>query len=346
MAPSLIDSFHPMSELRKDPIVGHWVILAEDRAGRPYEFQSSLVHRSDQTCPFCEGHEEQTPPELVAFRAPGSPADGPGWRVRVVPNKFPALSLTENCQPQAEGLYQRMPGLGAHEVIIESPKHLVSTAALEVTQFADILSVYRQRLLVHKQDPRLACGMIFKNLGPAAGASLEHIHSQLIVTPMVPITVEKELSGSHEYHRRHGRCVYCDMIEQELKSAARIVIDQPEFIAFTPFASRFPFETWILPKIHGSHFENLEARQIDELAGIFKSVLAKTEAAVDRPAYNYIIHTAPFDTQALEHYHWHVEVMPSLIKPAGFEWGTGCYINPLSPEEAALRLRNITLPIT
>jgi UDPglucose--hexose-1-phosphate uridylyltransferase len=185
--------------------------------------------------------------------------------------------------------------------------------------------------------------MIFKNVGTAAGAALEHTHSQLIVTPIVPINVWEEMTGSLEFYSYRGRCVYCDMIQQELATERRIVLDSPGFVAFAPFASRFPFETWILPKAHSSHYENIQKNGIDELSGVMKQVIARIEAALDRPAYNYIIHTAPFDTQELRHYHWHIEIMPSLTKAAGFEWGTGFYINPVTPEAAAGFLREVEL---
>ena len=205
--------------------------------------------------------------------------------------------------------------------------------------------VYRDRLVDLKKDPRLVYGMIFKNVGAAAGASLEHTHSQLIVTPIVPINVWEEMTGSLEFYNYRGRCVYCDMIQQELATEKRIVLDTPGFVAFCPFASRFPFETWILPKNHSSHFENIQKNEVEELSGVMRQVIVKVEAALDQPAYNYIVHTAPFDTQELGHYHWHIEIMPSLTKTAGFEWGTGFYINPVPPEQAAAFLREVEVEL-
>jgi len=234
-----------------------------------------------------------------------------------------------------------MQGVGAHEVIIESPQHLLSTSELSEEQLREVFWVYRDRLVDLKKDPRLVYGMIFKNVGAAAGASLEHTHSQLIVTPIVPISVWEEMTGSLEFYNYRGRCVFCDMIQQELASEKRIVLDTPAFLALSPFASRFPFETWILPKIHSSHYENIQKNEVDELSGVMRQVIAKVESALDQPAYNYIIHTAPFDTQELGHYHWHIEIIPSLTKTAGFEWGTGFYINPVPPEQAAAFLREV-----
>jgi len=334
-----------MPDLRKDPIVGRWVIVAKSRAKRPHDFGAEETLRQGAFCPFCRGAEQHTPGEILAYREAGTQPDEPGWRVRVVPNKFPALEIEGDLQKRGDGMYDRMRGVGAHEVVIESPEHLVTTADLSEPQLAEVFAAYRDRLLDLKRDPRLVYGMIFKNVGAGAGASLEHTHSQLIVTPIVPIAVSEELTGAREYFGYRGRCVFCDMIEQELRDGRRIVLDTPGCVAFCPFASRFPFETWILPKPHDSHYEQISPRGTEEIAQITRRVMAKIESALDRPAYNYIIHTAPFDTVALEHYHWHIEIIPRLTRTAGFEWGTGFYINPVPPEEAAEFLRHVETPV-
>jgi UDPglucose--hexose-1-phosphate uridylyltransferase len=331
-----------MPDLRKDPIVGRWVIIAKNRAKRPHELVDGAIHRAPGAfCPFCEGHESHTPHEIAAYRQPGSHRDRPGWRVRVVPNKFPALEIEGDLSKRGQGIYDMMRGVGAHEVIVESPKHLVSTTELSLDALRDVLWIYRDRLLDLQKDKRLVFGMLFKNVGTAAGASLEHSHSQLIVTPIVPINVAEEIAGADEFYRYRGRCVYCDMLEQELAFEQRIVFDSPGFVAFCPFAARFPFETWIVPAQHASHYETLSRQSAEELARVVHRVLSKIEAALDRPAYNYIIHTAPFDTPALGHYHWHIEIIPRVTKTAGFEWGTGFYINPVPPEEAATFMRSL-----
>jgi len=332
-----------MPDLRKDPIVGRWVIVAKSRAKRPHDFEFSFRRRRGGFCPFCPGHEDKTPGEILAYRNPGTLPNREGWRVRVVPNKFPALEIEGDLNKRGEGIYDMMRGVGAHEVIIETPKHLWTLSQLSEPEIQEVLWVYRDRLVDLKKDPRLVYGMIFKNVGPAAGATLEHTHSQLIVTPIVPINVWEEMTGSLEFYHYRGRCVYCDMIQQELATEKRIVLDTPSFVAFCPFASRFPFETWILPKMHASHYENIQKNGIEELSGVLKQTIGKIESALDQPAYNYIIHTAPFDTQELAHYHWHIEIMPSITRPAGFEWGTGFYINPVPPEEAAAFLREVEL---
>ena len=327
-----------MSQWRKDPIVGRWVIVAANRAQRPNAFVTSRRWDGNRPCPFCEGHEDETPGEVFAYRAPPIERDHPGWRVRVVPNKYPALGPDGSAQWRTEGMFQVIDGIGAHEVIVESPRHLVSTSQLSAEQLAEVFAAYRQRLLAWKDDPRLVYGMIFKNVGEAAGASLEHTHSQLIATPIVPITVSEEMAGALAFYRERRRCVYCAMIDRERADAVRIVLETPDFVALSPFAARFPFETWVLPKRHASHYESTPETGLSELAGIVRRLIRKIESELDRPAYNYFVHTAPFDITDAAHYHWHIEVIPSLTKAAGFEWGSGYFVNPVPPEEAAARL--------
>lgn len=330
-----------MPDLRKDPIVGRWVIIATDRAKRPQDFRQFDNPASSAAAfdPFLEGNENATPSEIMAYRDPNSQRDKPGWRVRVVPNKFPALQVEGNLNKRGDGIYDLMNGVGAHEVIIECPHFEVSMARLSVNNIREVLWVYRDRMVDLKRDRRLVHGLIFKNKGAVAGASLDHSHSQLIVTPVVPISIWEEMTGALEFFNYRGRCIYCDMIQQELSTGSRIVLDLPNFVVFCPFASRFPFETWILPKQHSSHYENIQRQGVEELGVVLKTVLAKLEAALDDPPYNYIVHTAPFDSQELQHYHWHIEIIPRLTRVAGFEWGSGFYINPVLPEQAAAFLR-------
>jgi len=328
-----------MPELRKDPIVGRWVIIATERAKRPVTAKSDYFSGSG-SCPFCEGNEINTPGEIIAYRNRDTKPNEKGWRVRVVPNKFPALQIEGELRKRGEGIYDMMNGVGAHEVIIDCPFHEVTITQLTEENIREILWVYRDRLVDLKKDPRFVYGMLFKNVGASAGASLEHSHSQLIVTPIVPINVWEEMTGALEFFNYRGRCIYCDMIHQELMTGKRIVLDTPNFLSFSPYASRFPFEVWIVPKKHTSHYENIQKTEVDELGTVLKTTLLKLETALQRPAYNYIIHTAPFDTQPLPHYHWHIEIIPRLTRVAGFEWGTGFYINTVAPEDAAQVLRD------
>jgi len=335
-----------MPELRKDPIVGRWVIIATDRAKRPVVPRVESMPPGPGYCPFCEGQEDKTPFEIISYRDRNTRPNEKGWRVRVVPNKFPALQIEGDLNKRGEGIYDKMNGIGAHEVIIECPFHEITIANLSEENIREVLWVYRDRLVDLKKDPRFVYGMLFKNVGAAAGASLEHTHSQLIVTPIVPINVQEEMNGSLEFFNYRGRCIYCDMIHQELTSEKRVVLDTQHFISLAPFASRFPFETWIIPKNHNSHFENIQKTEVDELGTVLKTILLKLESALDKPAYNYIIHTSPFDSQAQPHYHWHLEIIPRLTRVAGFEWGTGFYINPVPPEQAAQFLREVGVDLT
>jgi len=335
-----------MPELRKDPVVGRWVIIATDRAKRPVKPKDEEAPLGAQACPLCEGQEDKTPHEIIAYRQVNTSPNQRGWRVRVVPNKFPALQIEGDLNKRGDGIYDKMNGIGAHEVIIECPEHEISMANLSEDNIREVFWVYRDRLVDLKKDPRLVYGMIFKNVGALAGASLEHSHSQLIVTPIVPISVWEEMGGSLEFYNYRGRCIYCDMVQQELSTEKRIVLDTANFLSFAPYASRFPFETWIVPKNHSSHFENIHKPEVDDLGSVLKTILRKLELSLDGPAYNFVIHTSPFDTQALPHYHWHIEIIPRLTRVAGFEWGTGFYINPVPPEQAAAFLRDTDIELT
>jgi len=330
-----------MHELRKDPIVGRWVIIAPERITRPVTVtETEPAANPEDFDPFLEGHEDATPHEILAYRNPGTRPNGPGWRVRVVPNKFPALKVEGELVKRGDGMYDKITGIGAHEVIIECPHYETNLSRLSVDNIREVLWVYRDRLVDLRRDPRLVHGLIFKNKGALAGASLDHSHSQLIVSPIVPITIQEELEGSEAFYRYRGRSIFSDMIQQELATDTRIVLDTPNFVVLCPFASRFPFEICILPKQHASHFENISRPAIEDLGQVLKTVLRKLEFALDDPPYNFVIHTAPFDRQELPHFVWHMEIFPRLTRVAGFEWGSGFYINPVPPENAAKFLRD------
>lgn len=324
-----------MPELRKDPVIGRWVIIATERSKRPDEFGSlDKQVEKDTLCPFCPGNEDKTPPEILAYREPGTLPDRPGWRVRVVSNKFPALRIEGQLKRQGEGMFDKMQGIGAHEVIIETPDHEKRLADLEQSQIEEILWAFRDRTLDLKKDPRFRYILIFKNQGRAAGASLSHSHSQLIATPIVPKRVMEELAGASEYYEYKERCVFCDIVYQECKERLRLIGENEDFVAIEPFASRFPFETWIIPKIHEAHFEEATKHEYTQLAAILKGIMGRLKKVLREPPYNYVIHTAPYVDDYSREYHWHIEIMPKLTRVAGFEWGTGFYINPIPPEEA------------
>ena len=328
-----------MPELRKDPVVGRWVIISTERGQRPSDFRIEPVRAVGSNCVFCPGNEAKTPPEILAIRTPDSAPNGPGWSLRVVPNKFPALRIEGELEPSGEGLYDRMNGVGAHEVVIESPDHRATLATLPADTVADVLLAYRDRVVDLKKDPRFEYILVFKNHGAAAGASLEHPHSQLIATPIIPIMLTEELNGSSQYYRMKERCVWCDILHQERRSQRRMIVEANGFVAFTPFASRFPFETWILPTHHRSAFEETGVEELRGLAEVLGEFLRRMDRVLQHPPFNFMLHTAPLREGTLDHFHWHLEIIPKLTNVAGYEWGSGFFINPVLPEDAAAALR-------
>jgi UDPglucose--hexose-1-phosphate uridylyltransferase len=328
-----------MPELRKDPIHGRWVIISTERSRRPSDFAPEERRPVGGFCPLCEGNEDRTPPEVLAFRDNGTPPNSPGWSLRVVPNKFPALRIEGELNREGEGIYDKMNGVGAHEVVIETPRHEETLATLPLKSAKNVLWAYRERIIDLRRDPRLRHVLVFKNHGVAAGASLEHSHSQIIALPIVPRRVVEEIEGAKTYFHYKDRCVFCDIIRQELQQKLRLIAENKSFLSVAPFASRFPFETWILPKTHYSSFEQMESSQYEQAAQILSDTLKKMNQVLADPPYNYVIHTSSSPERDTEHYHWHFEIMPKLTKVAGFEWGTGFYINPTPPEEAAEYMR-------
>ncbi len=328
-----------MPELRKDPIYGRWVIISTERSRRPSDFAPEERRPIGGFCPLCEGNEDRTPPEVLAFRDNGTPPNSPGWFLRVVPNKFPALRIEGELDREGEGIYDKMNGIGAHEVVIETPQHSETLSTLPLRGVEKVLWAYRERIVDLRRDQRLRHVLVFKNYGSAAGASLEHSHSQIIALPIVPTRVREEIEGSKNYFLYKDRCVYCDIIRQELRQRRRVIAENSGFVSIAPFASRFPFETWILPKIHQPSYEQMEALLYGPAAEILSDTLRRMRQVLDDPPYNYIIHTSSYPEQDRDYYHWHIEIMPKLTKVAGFEWGTGFYINPTPPEEAAEYLR-------
>jgi UDPglucose--hexose-1-phosphate uridylyltransferase len=319
------------------------VIIAEERAKRPSDFITDPPPNPPSFDPFAEGNESKTPPEIMAYREAGTAPNGPGWRVRVVPNRYPALQIEGELNKRGHGLYDTMHGVGAHEVIIETPKCLPTFSSLPDEHVQEIFWMYRDRLIDLARDPRLQYGTLFKNVGRAAGATLYHTHSQLIATPIVPRTIGLKQENCEDYYRFRGRCLLCDMTAQELEQKSRIVLDSGQFLAFQPYAARLPFETMVVPKQHLSHYEHLNRAQVEELAFLMKRVLGKIEKGLGMPAYNYMLFTMPFHSPPSVFSHWHIEITPRLVQVAGFEWGSGFHINPVPPEDAAVFLRNVKL---
>lgn len=339
-----------MPELRKDPIIGRWVIIATERAKRPDQFFAQQPEaQPEKPCPFCEGKESETPPEIYALRTRNTPANSPGWEVRDVPSIAPFLRIEGDLERRGRGIYDILNGIGAHEIVIETNQHIANMADLNEEQISKAISCYIDRILDLEKDKRFKYVLIFKNYGWSAGGSrIKHARSQMIATPVNPKRVKEELVGARHYYEYHERCIFCDLIKQELASQERLILDLDGFIAVTPFASRFPFEFWILPKKHSPDFTSLDMPSRFNLARILKQTLSKLKKGLNDPPYNYVLHAAPFRRAKLGYwksidydYHWHIEVMPRLTRVAGFEWGTGFYICPLPPENAAEFLRSV-----
>jgi UDPglucose--hexose-1-phosphate uridylyltransferase len=341
-----------MPTLRRDPITGRWVINPDGMDDRPSSLieMEKLIQKG--VCPFCEGNERYTPPEIFALRAKGSEKDAPGWEVRVVPNISPALRVDLDLDRRAERMYDLMNAVGAHEVIIETPKHIPNLADLEVSQIKKVIQTYKQRILDLKKDLRLRSIFVFKNYGERAGSSpIKHAHSQLIAVSVTPKNLKEELKGAKEYYDYKERCVFCDMIKQELSTKKRVILSNPDFLAIAPFASRFTHEVWILPRKHSVDFENLSDEECQNLASLLKEILLKLKILLNDPPYNFILHSGPNRTKRRggawktlnEDYHWHIEIMPRYMRIDGFEWGTGLYINATPPEQAAASLRKVKI---
>lgn len=331
-----------MSELRKDPVVERWVIIATERSKRPHANPIATESDRDEPCPFCPGREGETPPEVLAYRDSSSTANTPGWRVRVVPNKYPALAGVGDFSPMSASPYHAMSGVGAHEVIIESPRHCLRMAELGEIEVEDVLRAYRHRLIVLQNDPRWKSILVYKNEGSAAGATLEHVHSQLLALPMVPREIDQEWRALVAHHDATNRCLYCEMLETERAAGLRIFLESAAFIGFCPFASRFPFEIWLMPKEHSPFFHTMARDELRQLAFMLRQCLQRLAGLVDA-SLNYVIHSAPLKEAQRDRYHWHLEILPRLTKIAGFELASGYYINTVAPEIAAGQLRAVAV---
>ncbi len=339
------------SEYRFDILQRRWVIIASERGKRPSDFHVPRDPEPGGFCPFCPGHEDRTPPEITSIRAGGRQRGGAGWKIRVVPNKFPALRVEGQPEREADGFYDRILGVGAHEVVIETPQHESPIADRDLDEIFLLFRVYRERVRDLMNDTRLKYVLVFKNYGMTAGASLGHPHSQIMATTVTPKTIATELRACREHHQVKERCLICDIIKKEVADRERIIAIDDRFVAFCPYASRFPFEAFIAPRHHQHDFTHASDSDLRDLAATIRDVLSRLKAALDDPPYNFVLHTTP-NTKVVPHrahywdtlefdFHWHIELLPRLTRVAGFEWGTGFYINPTPPEDAAKFLRQI-----
>ncbi len=332
-----------MPELRKDPILGRWIIISTERGKRPTDFIVEKNRIKGGFCPLCPGNENTTPPEVLSYGQKVPAPNTPGWSLRAVPNKYPALVIEGDLGKVGEGLYDKMNGIGAHEVIIETPDHNESFTHLPPDRMIQVFWAFRDRITDLSHDPRFRYVMVFKNYGAAAGASLEHSHSQLVALPILPRMIVSELDGSLSYYKYKERCIFCDIIRQEISQSVRVVCENDEFIAISPWAPRSPFEMWVLPKTHSSSYTSLGEKSFPRLTDIFSECLQRLDKCIPNVPYNFVLHTSPLRSQPLEHFHWHFEIMPKLTMVAGFEWGSGFYINPVPPEDSAKYLREVKL---
>ncbi|MFH1709541.1 MAG: galactose-1-phosphate uridylyltransferase [bacterium] len=331
-----------MPQLRQNPATKEWVIIAIERAKRPEEFQvpeEAEVPETLKTCPFCAGNESLTPDELFAFRTYDTKPGTPGWWIRVVPNKYPALVPAGDIKRmQAENFYRYMDGVGSHEIVIESPEHNKSIATMDQKQVEELFLAYRERFIFLKKDPRFEMILIFKNHGKEAGTSIRHPHSQIVAAPITPNHVRHYVEETMRYFDDNGECVYCSILQKEM-GKERIILETDNFAAFIPFAARSPFEIWVMPKKHASAYEHISEIEIKELAFVMRQTLKKLHKALNDPAYNFVILSAPCHEEELEYFHWYIQIVPRVASVAGFEMGSGVYINTVIPEEAAKFLR-------
>jgi UDPglucose--hexose-1-phosphate uridylyltransferase len=332
-----------MSEFRLNRATKEWIIIATERAKRPHEFMVKTERPKlppfDPRCPFCPGNENQTPPEIYAERDKNSPVDSPGWSVRVISNKYPALEPSEKSVKIAGRFFRTASGVGKHEVIIETPKHNQTFTTLNLKQAERVCLVCWKRYRSLERDRRFKLIMIFKNHGITAGTSLRHSHLQVIALPLVPTSIRHQLEEAMRYYDDHGMCVFCDMLKEELKAKKRVILENEKFVAYHPFASRSPFETWIVPKRHNACFGSITEGETKLLASVTRTILRKIHDRLGDPDYNLIIRTAPIKDTQEDYYHWYVQILPRLTTPAGFELGSGVYINTSLPEETAKFMR-------
>ncbi|MCP4631334.1 MAG: galactose-1-phosphate uridylyltransferase [candidate division Zixibacteria bacterium] len=340
-----------MSTLRRDPVLGRWVVNTDKLDTNSTTLENLYAPYENGQCPFCQGNEHLTPPEIFALRPADTQANTPGWETRVIPNNTPALNIHGKINRRADLMYDMMDSIGAHEIVVGTPEHIPNMADLSEDQFNKIFSTYKQRFIDLKRDSRLRCAFAYKTYGKRAfEESIPHSHSHIIATPMTPKLIKEQYFGARNYYRYKNRCVYCDFIRQEVEKEKRLIKSNEKFIAIAPFASRFSHEVWILPREHHCDFEDCSEKDIPYFSSLVKDILLRIRTLLDDPPYNFALITGPnrkdresYWSTIEEDYHWHLEIMPTFTKTGGFEWATGFYINDTTPEKAAARLREIKL---
>jgi len=332
-----------MPQLRQNLATKEWVIIATERAKRPEDFKAEKSEKKlpefSPNCPFCPGNEVNTPGETLRITDKNG-----NWKIRIVPNKFPALDKEAKSFREQNHIFRTAGGYGYHEVLIETPKHNLTTALLPEEEIKNIITSYAGRYREIESDKKIHSAVIFKNHGAGAGTSLEHPHHQIVGMPVVPLQVRSRLEEAQRYYDDTGECVYCRMIEEELKAKERIILENRSFVVFTPFAAFSPFHTWILPKRHHASFRDISDTEIGDMAKALRIFLRKFYFGLNNPDFNYVIRSAPSDGRGLAYFHWYLSIVPRLTKTAGFELGSGMFINVSLPEENARFLRDYKLP--
>lgn len=328
-----------MPEFRQNLASKEWVILAPERGRRPSDNSKDITkpdilppHRDD--CPFCPGNENLTDSPIYTFPKNGR------WLVRVVPNKFAALQPNLETTRSYVGRFLTARGFGIAEVVIESPRHNTHPALMSTDEVAQILHAYRQRQTEISKNDKINIVTIFRNHGLKAGTSLDHPHSQIIATPIVPPHERYPMEQAVLHYDKNGSCVFCDLLAEELGQKERIIVESAGFAAFCPFAARSPFECRIYPKRHMASFVSIRDDEIFDLAEVLRTLLAKLYYHLGNPDYNYIIRSAPVGDEDTRHLHWYMVIIPKISTPAGFEIGSGIYINTVAPEVSAKLLRD------
>ncbi len=331
-----------MPQFRQDFITKEWVIVSAERAKRPDQFQHERACRTDRpahdaNCPFCPGNEDKTPPSVY------QQGDGANWRIRVVPNKFAAVNPALSPKRQRDGVFLSAEGFGVAEVIIENPAHNTCLSLMPPEGVKGVLETYKQRYTALSGNEDIDLVTIFRNHGPAAGTSLEHPHSQVIATPIVPPLVRVLMQQALIYHDTYGECPYCVMMNEEIKRGERIVADGKHFLVFCPYASQSPFQMRIMPKRHHSRFDKINDEEMAELAHMLQTALKKLYIGLNDPDYNLVLHSSPTSDGELHYDHWRMMIIPRITTAAGFELGSGIFINTMPPENAASFLRGVAV---
>ncbi|MCS6915137.1 MAG: galactose-1-phosphate uridylyltransferase [Myxococcales bacterium] len=337
-----------MRELRRDPLTGHWVALAPDqtpnRSAVALAAQDPLLLRSPSSCPLCPGAEIHTPPEVYAHRPPVGPAsqrDAPGWSLRVVPHRYPALGIEGDMGRRSEGFYDRMNGIGAHEVLVETPDHRRGLHDQSEPEVEQVLWALRHRILDLRRDSRFRHIVVSRAHGQQAGATLSHPHTELFALPVVPRPVRERVDSARRHHEERDRCLLCDIVDHETAAQRRLVYENSSFVVICPYASRTPFETWVVPRRHRPRFEESPSEEMPALASALRMALRRLWAALGGPCYRLVLHNAPFVDRLVDYVHFSIEIVPQVGPGCSVDQSGGLHINPTPPEEAARYLRQL-----